>query len=523
MADLMAFNNSLPAGYEKSNVADHPKVRTCAISQQGNTSLGLSLRNSVASHADESGFKFLTTGSESFSMRLALIQAAEKTLDLQYYSIHDDTTSNLLLEALVQAVRRGVRIRFLLDDINFMEVSETFCMLNGFNNIDVRVFNPFTTARQDFITKWISMITSLDIINRRMHNKALIVDNQMAIIGGRNLGDEYFEEHTDVAFRDIDILTAGPITAEISQSFDQYWNSENAIPLSELHKQEINKEKIEGIRRSLREHWEKISKTEKGKNLLSNTLSERLKDGDINLTWAKANLVADSPKKIYTDRGKAISPPITELYSLLEKSDEEFIAVSPYFVPRKDGVEWLAGLVKRGIRVKVLTNSLGSTDVIAVHTGYRRYRKALVDSGVELYELKPIDGKRPRQRLIGKKAPARASLHAKIYAVDRRVVMIGSFNLDPRSFELNTELALVIHSLELGTQVGKIFDEVTSPDTSYRLASSSKENYNSDTNGLVWKAKEKGLSVAFNYEPHSGLWRNIETSLMGLLPIEDQL
>lgn len=495
----------------------HPQIASYAFPQSEKTGLGAALRDDIAAHSGQSGFRVLATGSESFAMRLALIRAAEKSLDLQYFSINDDTTSNLLIEALLQAAQRGVRIRFLLDDFNFDAVDDTFSVLDGYKNLEIRVFNPITTRDHGLIAGAVLKLTDLKTRNQRMHNKALIGDNQMAIIGGRNLGDEYFEENTDVTFRDIDILTAGPITAAISRSFDQYWNSKDAVPIAQLRKPEIKTEKAANIRSALARHWEEVRKSEKGSKLLRYTLAERLKDADVKLTWAWAELVADFPKKIDKNRDEAVSPPMMRLDFMLDRAEHEFIAVSPYFVPRETGVVWLAGLAERGMRVKILTNSLASTDVVAVHTGYRRYREALVKSGVQLYELKPIGGQRPNQRLIGKEAPARASLHAKLYVIDRRQVMIGSFNLDPRSIELNTELALVIYSRDVAAQVIKMFDEATSSMTSYQLA------VEPDSGRLVWITKENDRDVRFYNDPSAGFWRRVQTNLMSLLPIENHL
>ena len=494
---------------------ESPKVPSLAISQSEKTAFGDELANEVSAHPKQSGFHLLVTGSESFTMRLALIEEAYKSLDLQYYSINNDTTANLLLEALIRAAERGVRIRFLLDNINFSKVEETFWVLDGFDNIEIRIFNPFVARHYGIVSRAISVFTHIDSLNHRMHNKALIADNQMAIIGGRNLGDEYFEENSDVTFRDIDILAAGSITERISQSFDSYWNAKDAIAMGQLRKPNRDAKEAQRIRKKLSTHWQKIMATDKGKKLLQSPLTSRLKDGNVALIWAKAEFICDMPQKIDKNRQNAHSRPLLYLGNLLAKATSEFIAVSPYFVPGEDGVKFLASLVKRGVKVRIVTNSLASTDIVAAHTGYRRYREALVENGIELYEMKP-SGKRPHQRLIGKKAPASARLHAKAYVVDRKEVMIGSFNLDPRSLALNTELALAIHSPKLAAQVIKMFNEVTTPDKSYHLMAA-------ESGGLVWKAAENNLAVEYTREPKAGIWRNLEVNLMAMLPIEDKI
>lgn len=527
----------LAAGCQSTRAAEQfPQVPSYAVPQDAATSLGVALAPDIAANAGKSGIRVLETGTESYRLRLGLIQAAEKTLDVQYYSMHDDTTANLLLEAIVRAAQRGVRIRFLIDSINIAEVVETMSILNEFNNVEVRAFNPFATRDDGIWSRMMKATVNLDEFNRRMHNKALVADNQLAITGGRNLGDEYFEENTDVTFRDIDVLTAGPVTAAISRSFDEYWNNKNAIPIGQLQEPKRDMAERQRVRRALAAHWDEVHATEKGRALLDSKIAERLKEADVAMIWAPAELVVDKPYKVEpekTDKSPEViekdaagaarleeiaadSRPLMRLDRLLDGAQQEFIAVSPYFVPQREGVEWLRKLVARGIKVRIVTNSLASTDVVAVHTGYRDYRADVVESGIELFEMKATEGQRPRQRLLGKSAPATASLHAKVYVVDRKEVMIGSFNLDPRSIELNTELALVIHSPEIAAQIVRMFDEVTAPESSYRILVDGKGK-------TLWRGKDKREEVTLTREPHAGLWRNIQVNLMDLLPIEDDL
>lgn len=516
MTAIMMMTAPLSGCTQRAAAQQFPQTASYAISQKERTSLGDALRPEVRAHPGMSGFRLMMTGSESFAMRLALVRAAEKTLDLQYYSMHDDTTANLILEAIVRAAKRGVRIRFLIDNISVDEVDTTLSALDGLKNVEVRVFNPFTTRDDGLMGSILKYTTDLGTMNRRMHNKALIADNQMAIMGGRNLGDEYFEENTDVTFRDLDILTAGPITAKLSESFDHYWNSKDALPIGQVKAPNVDPKAADKLHAALIAHWNEVEATDKGKKLLQSKLHERLKDADVRMIWAKADVAVDAPQKIEGEGKAAESKPLNRLDQLLVNARKEFVAVSPYFVPQDEGVAWLKELIARGIKVKVLTNSLASTDVVAVHTGYSPYRKALLESGIELYEMKPIAGKRPRQRLIGSTAPAHASLHAKVYVVDRKEVMIGSFNLDPRSIALNTEIALVIHNPEIAAQVLAMFDEVASPAESYKLELS-------DKNELLWKTEENETPKTYTDDPKPGFWRSLEAGAISLLPIEDHL
>ena len=495
--------------------SEYPRTETKAEPQDHSTALGRAIADDTKKNAGMSGFRFLSTGTESLQYRIALIRAAEKSIDLQYYTIHDDVSANLLLEALILAAQRGVRVRFLIDNISMSEVDRTLTILDGVKNIEIRVFNPIVTRHQSYLSRITGFISDFGKAFKRMHNKALIADNQLAIIGGRNLGDEYFEAHSDNNYKDADMLTAGPITARISQSFDRYWNGDDTFPITLLRKPVHAQQEIDGLRQELKAHWEKEAKTEGGKKTLLSNLSERLKRGEVGLIWAKAELRADEPEKINEHPDDAISKPKDSLQKLTENAKEEFVIISPYFVPREEGVAWLTGLAARDIKVRILTNSLSSTDVIAVHTGYRRYRETLIKGGVELYEFKAIDDKHPKQRLFGGTAPANASLHAKMYIVDRKDLLIGSFNLDPRSESLNTEIALLVHSAEIAAPALKMFNDAVSSGASYRLQLDKSGN-------LIWQDNEKGKEQVYHYEPEAGL-RRIQSWLMGLLPVEDQL
>ena len=502
---------------------EYKRASSFAIAQSVRTSIGDALAPSIKSHSQKSGFHLLTKGSDSLDMRLAMIRAAEKTLDMQYYAIHDDVTANLLLEALLRAAERGVRIRFLLDNITFDEVAPSLSALDSVRNIEIRVFNPMTTSDQYFPSRITGLFTDLNKATKRMHNKVIITDNQLAVTGGRNLGDEYFDAAADVNFKDLDILAAGPIVSKMSHSFDLYWNSKEAFPVATLRPAETNPEKLAKIKKQLKENWEKQLKTADGKKLLESSLPSRLKDAEIALIWATSELAADDPGKIDKSEEETVSKPMRWMSYLANKGKKEFIAVSPYFVPQQEGVDWLAALVKRGMSVKILTNSLASTDVVAVHTGYSRYRKDVIDSGVELYEMKPISGRRPPQRLFGASAPAQASLHSKVYIVDRKDIVIGSFNFDPRSVDLNTEITLVIHSPALAAQLLKLINDTMLPDNSYRVLTEARNVNNKQVESLVWVTRDKGKEVRYSNDPKAGIWRNIQLFVTSLLPIEDQL
>ncbi len=502
-------------GPRRPDASEYPREASHAIPFDTPSALRRAMAPDYAAHPGQSGFRLLPNGEDSLRMRLALVLAAEKTLDLQYYAMHDDDAANLMLEAILLAAERGVRVRFLIDNISLNDVEKSLSLLDSNKNIQVRVFNPIATRDMGLFGWMNALIVDIDKALKRMHNKALIADNQLSIIGGRNIGDEYFDARPDTNFEDMDLLSAGPITARISHSFDDYWNSDESFPIRALRQRDRNPFALDKLRRQMRAAWAKEMAREKGDGMLSAVLAKQLEDGAIPFHWAKAELTVDEPEKVNKDATISDSKTLSRLLDLLSTAEHEFVAVSPYFVPGERGVAALKALVDRGISVRILTNSLASTDVVAVHTGYRRYREDVVRAGVALYEFKPVGG-RPRQRLFGSSAPPQASLHSKMFVIDRRDVVIGSYNLDPRSTELNTEIAVVIHSKALAEEVLGIFERSISPEKSYRIVLAK--------GGVEWHgADDKGRSAVFRREPGAGIVRNAEVAVFSLLPIEDQL
>jgi len=502
-------------GYRsRPSASEYQRTYSYAIPQTDKTTLGSALKVKENS-GGQSGFRILNTGSRSLDARLQIIQAAEKTLDLQYYAVADDVTSNLLIEAVIRAAERGVRVRFLIDDISVGDVQETMSGLDAMDNIEVRVFNPMTTGDQSFGSRVAGVFTDFGQMTKRMHNKAMIVDNQVAIVGGRNLGDEYFDADPDASFKDVDVLTAGPITAKISSQFDDYWNSENSFPISTLYERRRDAKFMTDLRAKMTANWNEQLKTPEGRHRLDDTFINALKNPDTSLVWAKADMVADDPEKIDTPEDHVVSKPLRRLQRIANNAESEFFIISSYFVPGDDGVAWLNSLEKRGVNVRILTNSLASTDVVAVHSGYRRYRKDLIKDGVDLYEFKPAADGPVKQRPLARTAPAYASLHAKIYMVDQKDIILGSVNFDPRSSKLNTELSLVIHSPELAKRLHAMFEAAITPEHSYALKIKD--------GSLVWDTKSQGKDVEYRSDPDAGLWRNLETDAISLLPVEDQL
>ncbi|KVX79054.1 phospholipase [Burkholderia ubonensis] len=502
--------------------ATHPSATTLertvshALPADAATPLRDALAAPVAARPGESGFRLLADGAAALQMRIALARAATRTLDMQYYIATEDTTGKLLLGAALYAADRGVRVRMLVDDLNFRDIDRVMAALNTHPNIEIRVFNPFGASQRDVMQRTTIFFTRIDRFTRRMHNKAMIADNQIAIVGGRNLGDEYFSASPTLQFRDLDVLAAGPVTHDISASFDAYWASGSSYPLRVLNHQTFDPKELDAMRDELRAHWRENAEPYNAKPLNATPLAQQIARGELGLVWAPAEFEADAPDKVAQPTDGYVSPPMRRLAELIRAAQQEFLAFSPYFVPHDAGVKILGDTTARGVRVAILTNSLAATDAVAVQAGYGPYRVPLLRHGVELYEYKARPG---RPRLLGSRS--RASLHAKAYVIDRKILVIGSMNLDPRSTHLNTELALVIHSPALAQQVATIFARATQPDESYRVQLAALSGPGASE--LTWTGTDEGVLRTYHVDPYAGLLRNVLTGVFMLLPVDDQL
>lgn len=500
---------------------DYKRIESHAISPETDSTFRQYIAPLVKKHDGLSGFELITTGKYAFLSRMALVQNAEKTLDIQYYILQDDKSGLAILDEVLKAAERGVRVRMLIDDMNMKDANEALSMLDGHENIEIRGFNPVTTKTQSFTQRVRTWFGDFDRYTKRMHNKALIADNQVAIIGGRNLGDEYFDVSGEFDFSDLDVLTAGPITADISRSFDKYWNSREAFPRAALTLPKITKEKVAELRAEMAESRKRIAESAIGKDLQKNEIITMLREDGGLFTFAPSRFEVDNPIKIQQDSEVTDSPPFEALVDIVEKSKSELIAVSPYFVPRDEGVALLKKHIDRGIKIKVLTNSLSSTDVSAVHSGYAKYRRILLENGVELYEMKQIPGVKTRSNLF--KSSSRSSLHSKVYVIDRRWVVLGSFNLDPRSVELNTEMAVVMDSPKIAAQIVQMFNESIGPKSSYRVSLKDIDGV-AESEEMVWEGTDKdGKPEQFISDPKPGAWRKFSAWMLGFIDADDQL
>ena len=503
---------------------DYPRTTSSAIQGTDAAILGRGIAPLTAAHPGQSGLYPLQYGMEAFVARLVLAEAAEKSLDVQYYIWHGDQTGRLLVDRLLRAADRGVRVRLLLDDLGTAADDADLLALDAHPNVEVRLFNPVVLRS----ARTLGMLVDFRRINRRMHNKSFTADNQATIVGGRNVGDEYFEARSDLDFGDLDVMAVGPVVPEVSDAFDLYWNSSAVFPVTALTKKRLTPESLTQARAALTAFAESMNDSPYAEALRQSQLADELRAGEVPLFWGRAWLVHDDPAKIAADPEDTTTMLLPRLKPVVEQTQSELLVVSPYFVPGEVGVEWFQGLRARGIKVRILTNSLASTDVGAVHAGYARYREALLRAGVELYEVKPGASVRAKDKedvsgKAGLPGSSRASLHAKAFAFDRRTVFIGSLNLDPRSVKLNTEIGVVFESPELA-QLFAAGLERGFEENAWRLELKPPASQpESPPSRIEWVTLENGHEVRLTSEPEVSAWRRMSVWFLSLLPIEEQL
>jgi putative cardiolipin synthase len=415
----------------------------------------------------------------------------------------------------MRAADRGVRVRLLLDDTTAMGKDAKIAVLASHPRIEVRVFNP-SAGRSS--SAWLfSAAADFDRINHRMHNKMFVADNQAGVVGGRNIGDEYFGAREGENFADLDLLAIGPVVQELSRSFDEFWNSEWAYPIEVLHTAKPDPAALEQGTAMLAAHRSDAGDSDYAKRLRDSDLLQRLYKHELPLVWAPARIVYDRPEKAGSEGQPADDLKLgPQLKTAVTEPRSEFLISSPYFIPGERGVASFRQLREKGVRVRIVTNSFAGNDVALVHSGYARYRKDLLKLGVELYELKPSLAAAPEQdrERFGSSG---ASLHAKAFIIDREQVFVGSLNLDPRSLDLNTELGFVVESRELADMLARQFDELVQPAYTYRLKLEPPDG------DLVWVSEESGREVRYTRDPEVGFWRRFSTWFLSIFAPESLL
>ncbi len=493
-----------------ASLEPRPELPLAAAIQVGNgTALDQLIADAEARHPGESGFRLVREGPEAFAIRARTAQVAGRSLDIQTYIWHADLTGAYLAHLVLEAADRGVRVRLLVDDMDARAKNYGFAALHEHPNIEVRMFNPFA-SREGTLSLALEGMSSFGRINRRMHNKTWIADNRIAIVGGRNLGDEYFGASDEVNFVDLDFAMVGPIVREASASFDRYWNSPLAYPMDVLAASAVTPEALQTLRGKLAAFVPQAQTSRFADELRKNHAVERLVAGDWPMHWsARFRFVADDPRKAAGEtKGAEGSEVVALLGPVSTSSRERLTIISPYFVPGEAGTGALVGTDKGGSRVRVLTNSLAANDVAMVYGGYSEWREALLEGGVEIWELKPTPGQTVQSSMFGSSG---ASLHTKALTVDGRIVFVGSYNLDPRSTSLNCEQGIFIESPEVAMQLEQMFEIDTAGTRAWSVTLEDGTTRWNDGTGT------------FDRAPEASAGRRFQAWIAKVLPISSQL
>jgi putative cardiolipin synthase len=455
-----------------------------------------------------SGFIALNRGEDAFRWRLALFDLAQKSIDVQYYLWHGDASGVLLLERLIRAADRGVRVRLLIDDTKFLGTRWALSTINLHPNIEVRTFNPLVSQKIIGFSRALEFIIHLDRLNHRMHNKLMVADNVAAIVGGRNIGDEYFGLHKHTNFRDMDLLAIGPVVRDISKSFDLYWNSKWAYPPEAIST-------VHPARKDLIRLKKKINKKiHKNQNILAG-FGTKPRDWDNlisnlagHVIWAKASVLYDQPP---TKKGSQPTQMAQVIGRLAQLAQNDIFIISPYFIPNTSDLETFRERVENGVKIRVLTNSLASTDVVIANTAYKRYRKKLIEAGIELYEFRADAA----SYKLHTTPPVRSKwlcLHAKVIIYDWAKVYVGTMNLDPRSTIQNTEMGLLVESPRLAAQLQAAFEYDLKPENSWWVKQDEK-------GWIAWKS----TAGVRHTQPARNLWQRILDWLLPAALFEEHI
>ena len=482
-----------------------------AWSQPEDTLLGSIVVETAPDQPGLSGVELLAQPDEAFLTRFAIASLAQQSLDLQYYLWKGDLAGQLLAWRALQAADRGVRVRFLIDDIYHSGRDEVYALLDAHPNFQVRVFNPMANRGA---TRYLNYALNRKKLNHRMHNKIFLGDNAVAVLGGRNIGNDYFGIDTKANFLDLDVLAAGPAASETGAAFDEYWNSIYAVPIGVLYEKPVTAADLAAARERLDAAVARIGELPYTVDLDTPDIETQLREWSAQLAWVDAHVVVD-PLERFEGQGRSA---IVEFGDQRVSSIEKDITVeSAYLIPSPEGLEGMKELVDRGVRVRLLTNSLQSNNHISAHSGYLKYRKAILETGAELYELRPDAALRSSFLANEDDDAIPAGIHTKSFIIDEDQVLIGSFNFDPRSRDLNSEIGLVVNDSEFAAEVMVAMEEDFRPENSYRL-------FLDDKGRLRWKLENPDGSVTvYTRDPGAPWWRRAVARFLSWLPIEQDL
>ncbi len=509
---------SLPPG------SNFPKNPSLALVHPDETRLGGQFESAAREHEGNSGFRIFPAGADGFLLRMQMIHSAERTLDLQYFIFRGDETGRLLSDAVLHAADRGVRVRILVDDGETVAGDEQLTTLAAHPSIELRIFNPFAYRGHTELLRAIEFLFNSARLDYRMHNKLLVVDNAIALIGGRNIGDQYFQIDPDSQFADDDVFVGGPISRKLSGTFDEYWNSALSIPIQALSGGKTSRAELNEHRRQLHQETRQLAADgiDYAQKVASGQPFEGIISGLLPLTWAPAQVVCDSPDKKKVESGAMVGRLMQRAVANATKAvQSELLMITPYLIPGREGMQTFKELRQHDVRVRILTSSLESATVLAAQAGYMHYRVPLLEDGVELYEIRSLLGNTKGSGETAHIARyGNYSLHAKLFVFDRQRLFIGSMNFDQRSLHLNTEIGLIIDSSVLAQQIATRFEAMVLPQNAYRLEA--RPNGAAVPN-LVWHTQEAGKAVAYDTEPARSEWQRIKVNMLSILPLDKEL
>ncbi len=478
----------------------------------GDTELGKRFIKPENVQTGNSGVYLISAPREAFQIRNALITHAEATIDLQYYLWKQDTTGRLILQRILEAADRGVRVRILLDDLPHVDRDAEHARIAAHPNIEFRLYNPINARG---VLRKPYFLLAGKRLNHRMHNKLIAVDGCTAILGGRNLGDDYFGVDPALNFHDLDAFLTGPVTDEISSSFEQYWNASNAIPIEAMYHIRNKPAAHRRFRSRLEANLQHILKnTPASLTPEYATTTQLLSDLANKLTWAPVEILTDPPNRYHETESSVIHK---RLLALKEEAESEILIHTPYLLPSDQTIRAFHTLTEQGVRVRIMTNSLMSNNHIAVHAHYKHERPRLLDAGVELYELKAKDELLDYYRKTNTQlADSNSGLHTKAYVIDGRTSVISSYNMDPRSRYWNTETAVIIHGEAVGRQLQGTLETALCPENAYRLERTPKGR-------LYWVQDFEPQAETHAFEPDAPLIRRSLALVLAYLPVYNLL
>lgn len=506
---------SLPKEYDRnpSTALTHPET----------TTLGKLFARSMDEHRGESGFLLINTGREALISRIALADIADKTIDCQYYIWKGDEGGRIFTDRLLRAADRGVRVRILIDDTTTGGKDFSIAAMDSHPHIEVRLFNPFGRGKLWKHMRAFQFIGNLSRLWHRMHNKLFAVDNQAAIVGGRNIGNEYFGIDPKYNFRDLEVLAAGPVVADLSKGFDTYWNSEWAIPISAFDIAWPAPEEASALQEKMKLYVAGLRDFPYETEFLREDVLRKLKELQNSFIWGEGSVIYDTPDKVGGEVSQHVDQKLREVGKTVKR---DILVVSPYLSVGSDSLDNIEAAAKEGIRQRLLTNSLATNDVVVAHSVYAKYRRQMLARGIEIYETRPDPASRNTHSAVNPEG-TRIGLHAKGVVFDGETVYIGSYNLNRVGRELSTETGLIIYSPEFANEVTAALEVDMRPENSWRLVLDENRGTPEETfegyRGLTWVGEERGKEVRQRFEPGAGFWLNLQNGFFYIFPLADRI